>query len=123
MSISGLLVACIVLAILAPWIAAPFVRRPSDQNQQALAQQERERLLVLYERVLTNLRDLEEDHATGKIQTGEFEGEREVWTQRGIDVLKALDNLNSPRPAAPAPTNDDAIEAAIQAYREKQLKS
>ncbi|MEO8396697.1 MAG: hypothetical protein ABI700_27135, partial [Chloroflexota bacterium] len=83
--------------------------------------------LVYYERVLRNIHDLDEDHAIGKIDEGEYSSEREEWAQRGAQVLQALDSITEKSVIAETPADDaavdgaidDAIEAAIQTYRQR----
>ncbi len=124
MSMEGVLIALVLVAGTALWIASPLLhaRRPASADTQA--QKRRERLAVYYERVITNLRDLDEDFATGKIAEGDYQTEREVWMQRGIQALKALDGVETEIIAVAAETDDhidqqidEAIETAIAAYR------
>ena len=125
MSVEGLMAASVLLAIVALIVVAPLLRRDSDHADDARLQKQRERLLVYYERVLTKIRDLDEDHATGKMLDVDYGQEREEWVQRGIHVLRALDNLHAQNIIPEAITDDaavdeaidDAIEAAIKAYR------
>jgi type II secretory pathway component PulM len=119
MSVPGLLVALVLLVAIIIMIVPPlFEREKPSEDESAAAQAElgaqRERLLAYYNRVLTNIRDLDEDQATGKINPADYETERELWMQRGIQALKALDE------SAPAdvPT-DDPVEKAVAAYRER----
>lgn len=127
MSIGGLLVGGIILLITLAWIGSPFLKRRSHlKNEDVLREKHRERLLMVYERVLTNIRDLDEDQATGKMQLGDYQQEREGWVQRGIDVLKALDDIEATSVITPADGNDDQaidsqIEEAIAAYRAKRV--
>jgi hypothetical protein len=126
MSIGGLIFFMLLLAGVALVIGAPLLRHTRvDTTDDLHIQKQRERLLVYYERVLTNLRDLDEDHATGKMPDEAYHAEREEWTQRGVEVLKALDNLKDHSIIPPSVQDeaavdeaiDDAIEAAIAAYR------
>jgi hypothetical protein len=128
MSPQGLVIALALLIIAGLWVAAPLLRRePSQISDDMLLHKKSARLLFYYEQVLTNIRDLDEDHATGKIHTKSYESEREEWVQRGIQILKALDSLHG----VPANTDeagieeaiDDEIEAAIAAYRSKRPAS
>jgi hypothetical protein len=122
MSYEGLFVSFVLAAVVAVLIATPLLRR-DVQRKGFEVQKQRDRLLAYYERVLTNIRDLDEDHATGKMIDEEYAGEREAWVLRGIQVLKALDELDAGRvlpamdEAAADEAIDDALEAAIQAYK------
>ena len=127
MSIAGLVFGLVILLAALIWIGAPLFRRKSNRGgDDALQQKQHERLLLIYERVLTNIRDLDEDHTTGKMQTADYETERETWVQRGIQVLKALDRLDEQQIITDAADDegidqaiDDEIEQAIAAFRAK----
>jgi len=127
MSVEGLIFGLMILLVALAWIAAPLLRREALRpGDDVLLQKQRERLLLIYERVLTNIRDLDEDHTAGKTPTADYEIERETWVQRGIQVLKALDPLDA-QPVFPVAVEDaaldqaidDEIEQAIAAYRAK----
>jgi hypothetical protein len=125
MSIEGLLVGLVVLALALGWITAPLMRKERSSEDEAL-QKQRERLTLIYDRVLTNIRDLDEDYSTGKMGTNDYQTEREIWVGRGVQVLKGLDRLDGGE-VTTAPMDeqavdrdiDDEIEAAIAAYRSK----
>ena len=127
MSSAGSIFGIIMLLAALILIGAPLFRHKNKRvGDDALLQKQRERLLLIYERVLTNIRDLEEDHTTEKMQTGDYEIEREIWVQRGIQVLKALDRLEEQHIIADVVDDegidqaiDDEIEQAIAAFRAK----
>ncbi len=127
MSIAGLIVGLGIVALTLAYIIAPLLRRETvTPTDMLLAQKQRERLLMVYDRVLTNLRDLDEDHSTGKMPDEDYTVEREIWVQRGVEVLKALDELSEAHPltaSAEVEDIDDAIdrrvEAAIREYRKQ----
>lgn len=128
MSIEGIVVSLVILLLTAAAVVLPLWRgRGQAAAEGALLQKQRERLLVYYERVLTNIRDLDEDHATGKIAPDDHAQEREIWVQRGVQVLRALDDLHSHSiiqgavkdTAAADEAIDAAIEASIKAYRQR----
>jgi type II secretory pathway component PulM len=132
MSLGGLAIAVTMLVIVVLWIVVPLLdrRRPAAPDAQAVERQ-RERLLANYERTLRNIRDLDEDYATGKIQPEDYQDEREPWVQRGIQLLMAMDRLEQLdgrtnlaaagvlRPGEADRTVDEAIEAAVAARRKK----
>ena len=128
MSIQGLLFALLLALFVLVWIVMPLFGRPTAPSEEdPLLEKQRERLLVYYERVLRNIHDLDEDHALGKMDEGEYAREREEWAQRGVQVLQALDSITEPGTIAATPAEDaavddaidDAIEAAIQRYRQR----
>ncbi|MFN8376236.1 MAG: hypothetical protein U0694_29610 [Anaerolineae bacterium] len=128
MSAQGLLFALILIGTVALWVFSPLVteppkRRDSFHGQGAIPRQ-REQLSELYEQALRNILDLDDDYATGKTSGIDYQRERERWTQRAISLLKALDSLDAQSIMAPETPEDaevdDAIEAAIAAYRSKQ---
>jgi len=97
-------------------------RRPSGDDAgrggvqiqiEALLDRQRERLEVYYERVLTNLHDLDEDYATGKLDKAEYEHDRALWVERGVQALKALEELDTEHLVAPVMADDATIDEAI----------
>ncbi len=126
MSIEGLILGFIVLSAVVLVVALPLLRRdaPFDQQAAQVARQ-RERAQLYYERVLRNMSDLDEDHALGKLDDASYAQEREVWSSRGVQVLKALDTLEAGTLIAAQGAEDaeidrsldDAVEAAIAEYR------
>jgi hypothetical protein len=126
MSIEGVVLGFIILSIVALVVALPLLRRDAPFDQQAMqVARQRERAQLYYERVLRNLRDLDEDHALGKLDDASYGQEREAWAQRGVQVLKALDSLEAGSLIAAKDADDaqidrsldDAVEAAIAEYR------
>ncbi len=123
MSLEGLVITLTLLVIVGLWNAAPLLQ--SRRKGDAASTQQRDRLLAHYERVLTNIRDLDEDEATGKIQSEAYAGEREQLGLRGIQILMALDALGGKTPvqaeneAEVERSVDHQIEAAVAAYRKQ----
>ncbi len=115
----GLSLALIAIVLL--WVAAPLLRhkpRFADQGEAISI----ERLSVHYERVLTALRDLEEDHRLGKLSNTRYTDEREHWMAQGIEILAELDRVGALSPADQTVGELDAaidhqIEKAVAAYR------
>ena len=92
---------------------------PGRAEAEVNLQLQRERVFSYYERVLTNIRDLDEDFQTGKLAEAEYREEREVWVNRGIRLLRVADSLDR-EPGlgeADAEAIDRAIEAAVRAAR------
>ncbi|MCC7209081.1 MAG: hypothetical protein IT323_17350 [Anaerolineae bacterium] len=136
MSLESLVIGLTLLIIVGLWAGAPLLgRRRARLNPTDLTHKQAERLQVHYERLLTNLRDLEEDYATGKVQPEDYRAERERLVARGVQILMALDQhqaglapvvttQTSGHAASAASADIDAdidqeIEAAIAAYRQR----
>lgn len=123
MSIPGLIVSTIILALVLAWVGAPFIQRHIDTAPRDNATlRQRERLQIYYERVLRNLHDLDEDFATGKLNGGDYHTDRALWAQRGVAALRALDTLDSEHLVAPETADDAAVDAAIDAFIENAIK-
>jgi hypothetical protein len=128
MSIEGLIIGFVLLSLVVLIVGLPLLRRDTRYaDEAAQAERQRERALAYYERVLRNLRDLEEDHTLGKLDEAAYRAERESWAERGVQVLKALEQLDAGALIAPASADDaaidrtleDAVEQAVQAYRQR----
>lgn len=122
MSLFGLLIGLALLAALMLVLAWPFFVPPSPSLDDQLERQ-RQRAHAYYERVLANIRDLDEDYRTNKIDQAEYQAEREAWAARGVVVLGLLDDLAQRQAitdlGADAAHIDAAIEAAVQARRQE----
>lgn len=110
MSIEGLLIALILTGGVILLVGIPWLRHdtPKHAHDAQIARQY-DRARVYYERVLRNLRDLDEDRALGKVSPEEYSAERAIWSQRGVEVLKTLDRLA----AGQLVVAEDADEAAV----------
>jgi hypothetical protein len=72
-SVEGLIATLAVLMMVALWAGMPLFRnRSNDVIEDGMTRKRHERLLVYYDRVLTNIRDLDEDHLTGKINFSDY---------------------------------------------------
>ncbi len=121
MSIAGLLISIILTLAALAFVLKPLLRPAREDRLSGgnLALQ-RDRISAYYERVLTNIRDLDEDFSTAKIGAEDYRREREVWVERGIRLLRVQDQLDlqHPRTGSDAERIDRAIEAAVSAYRD-----
>lgn len=76
MSTEGVIAAVVMVIIGLVWLAFPLLRRKSSLNVQEVARQkERAALLTTYERTLASIRDLDDDHLTGKLSEADYETE------------------------------------------------
>lgn len=119
MSIVGLISAVVMLLLVVIFIAIPFLSQ-QRQSARAFSNKQRERALAYYERVLTNIRDLDDDLATDKIHQDEYEIERERWMERGVALLKMLDELDNTNPII---TNENANDADIDHAIEQAISA
>lgn len=129
MSAAGLALSILLVLAFAVWVALPFIQRAAGDSPggDRVVARQRERLQVYYQRVLRNLHDLDEDHATGKLNTDEYTVERARWVQRGVEALRTLETLDAQHLVAPAQADaaaideaiDRAIEAAVNSHRQQ----
>ena len=127
MSLTGLVMGLVIFVGVLLFVVTPLIGRSgTDTPVDILLEKQRERLLIVYERVLGNIRDLDEDLSTNKMSEADYGAERELWVQRGIQVLKTLDALNAKEMLTYSPVAEDIdraidkrIEAAVEAYRSK----
>ena len=121
MSVPGLAFALLLSLLAAAIVARPLLRpaRPGRAAENSL-RLESDRVETYYERVLNNIRDLDEDYATGKLSDDDYRGERELWAQRGMRLLRVKDQLareRRPLTDGDGERIDRAIEEAVAAYR------
>ena len=132
MSTEGTIAAIVMLVLGVAWLALPILRRRFSAGADELARQkERDALTTVYERTLASLRDVEEDHLTGKLAQADYEAERAHWMEQGVAVLQELEKLGGKKSAklrkafaAEQPASDqdadamldDAIEQTIANY-------
>ncbi|MBI1282252.1 MAG: hypothetical protein GC179_29265 [Anaerolineaceae bacterium] len=127
MSLPGLVMGLVIVVGLVLFVAGPLLQRSdTTTTEDERIEKQRERLLIVYERVLGNIRDLDEDHTTLKMSDEDYATERELWVQRGIQVLKTLDELDAKYVVTTSVTPEDIdraidtrIEAAVAAYHAK----
>ena len=116
MSIGGLLISFALTLAAAALTAYPLLRSSGQNRSRSGVQEQAERVQTYYERVLTNIRDLDEDFSTGKIREADYREEREVWVHRGIRLLRVQDQLA----ADDEERIDRAIEDAIRTWRHRE---
>lgn len=133
--IGSIVLALICLAI----VSYPLFKRQVALGDTARQQREQDELVTSYERVVTAIRDLDEDFNTGKLHREDYDPERERWVARGVTLLHqleaagAVNRIQKPTKnghskvkakinTESAELADDEIEAAVARYRE-QLQS
>lgn len=120
MSLEGLIAALVLTTITLIIIGRPLFAASTERDTSTSRQ--RVRAQAYYERVVRNIRDLDDDHSIGKIATEEYQTEREIWVQRGSVVLKLLDDLEQ-TPLTSASADDAAIDAAIEHAVQKMAQT
>ena len=123
MSFEGLVLGALIVTFTLLVIVYPLLRHPPQSDlSNARSEKARERLNVYYQRVLRNLRDLDEDFDLGKISVDDYAADRDAWMLRGVQALKALDDLkfqgdsllNASDDSSLDQAINDAIETAVQ---------
>ncbi|HYO88958.1 MAG TPA: hypothetical protein VER79_09935 [Candidatus Limnocylindrales bacterium] len=138
METGSLIIVLVIAALGAAVLALPFVRRHGSSEA---SQREKERTVLVndYARVVSSLRDLEEDHNTGKLSDAAYEVEKTRLSEQGVILLESLDkegllpasrrNGAPPTPGSVPVTADaadqaldEALEAAIARYASAKVK-
>jgi hypothetical protein len=112
-----LILALLILVIL--FISRPFFERPTDKGVTMNMQEEHDysSLLAERDRILNALQELDFDHVLGKIPAEDYPSQRAVLLQRGTEILKKLDEIQSPGLTGTGDDLDARIEAAIARRR------
>ena len=102
-------------------LVVAFIARPLAERRSRLVTPEEHRLSGLQaerDKILAMIREVEMDHAMGKIPDGDFETQRAALVARGSSVLREID-AQAGASASPAAADDldAAIEAAVTARR------
>jgi double zinc ribbon protein len=113
MDFGSLLLSLALLLLVAFLVARPLLeQRGTPEKESGPADQ----LLAQRDSLLVALRDLDFDHATGKISDDDYTPQRAQLVAEGVAVLKQLDALR-PATLEPAQSAEDALERAIAARR------
>jgi hypothetical protein len=90
-------VVAVVVAITVAVVAWPFLSPERGVPEQALSPHDRDRLALLEQRdaAYAGLRDLEQDHRTGKVSDQDYEDERVRLRTEAAAALRGLDQLDS----------------------------
>lgn len=127
MSTAGLVLTGILVLVSLAVLALPLVRHQGTVVDGV--QRSKETLAAEYERVLSIIRELDDDYNVGKVTPEVYQRERAQWTEQGVQLLQALEQ-SAPavkarvnrtvkaQPAAETPEQvlDQAVEQAIAAY-------
>lgn len=106
-----------LIGLVALFVSRPFfeIRRPARKEQ---ADQQISALMAERDRVLNALSELDFDYTVGKVPEEDYPVQRSILLQSGANVLRQLDQLQNPSPAAmPVDNVEESIEAAIAARR------
>jgi hypothetical protein len=124
MSIEGLIGLIIMLVVGSGALLLPFIttRAKSIGSRKRQLDLSRDELLASYERVLSTLRDLEDDFKSHKMNPADYEQERAHWSQYGIKLLSLLEGHTEVDDDLQADPNadlilDNSVEEAIKNYR------
>jgi double zinc ribbon protein len=110
----GSLLLGFALLLLVGFVVARPLLEPHPAPEKGISPADR--LAAQRDSLLTALRDLDFDHATGKIGDDDYAPQRAQLVAQGVVVLKQLDALRPAMPQ-PAPNAADAVERAVAARR------
>lgn len=116
MDIGSIFIGLALLALVAFVVAQPFLENQGVRERPVT---QAEALTAEREQVLDALRDLDFDHAMGKLADEDYTPQRARLLARGVELLKQLDAVTAAAPARPgaAEALDDQLERAVAARR------
>lgn len=123
MSIEGLIGLVVMVIMGLVGIGLPFLTTKSSSTNPRKRELDmtRDELITTYERVLSSLRDLEDDYKSHKIHASDYEREHEYWSQYGIRLLQLLEGNDVDESDSNADDDDlqldHSVEEAIKNYR------
>jgi hypothetical protein len=119
MDVGSVLLGFALLLGVAVYVARPLIEKRGLNAKEFSAA---DALLAQRETVLNALRDLDFDHATGKITDDDYAPQRERLLAQGVAVLKQLESLGVAVTGNGAAA-DDSIEQAVRARRKPAAAS
>jgi hypothetical protein len=117
MDIGSILLGVALLLVVVFFVARPLTEQGAARERELTPG---DQLSFERDRTLTALRDLDFDHATGKILDEDYAAQRAQLVAQGVGILKQLDALASraPRSNGHAPASaEDEIEQAVARLR------
>jgi hypothetical protein len=116
---ASLMLAAVVIGV-GFYVAIPFIA-PRRAAAVGASEHELSSLLAERDRLIGALRELDFDHALGKIPDEAYPEQRAQLLQRGAEVLRQIDAISPPTAQAqagkPGPDAEMRIEAAVAARR------
>jgi hypothetical protein len=100
---AGLLVALLLAAGVAIFVAAPLVAPDAMLERRSRRLSDEDELLSARETALAALRELEDDRATGKVGIEDYDVAKASLTARYVAVVKRLDAVEAARTVGPRP--------------------
>jgi hypothetical protein len=119
MDIGSLLLALALLLLVAAFIARPVVEQTASRTADEAASAAGD-LITQREAILIELRELDFDHAIGKISDDDHAAQRARLVARGAELLRLLDKLPADEAPGPAGDLDAEIERLVSARRKPQ---
>lgn len=132
MDIAAIVIVLVIAGVGLLWLAFPFFNRAGLQAEGAFKQRDREKLLVDYERILTTIRELDDDFRLGKLSQETYQMEREAWAEQGTILVEQLEKLKASTPSrppkskppkGPQPDADSDLDAALEQAIAKYAKA
>ena len=110
----AILIGLVLLAAIGFYVSRPLAQ--SRRASQAAGAVDTQSLEAQRESLYTQIKELDLDHATGKVNDEDYTRQRADLVAQAAAVLKQLDGV-APQPALAAPAAQDNLEALIAARR------
>ena len=118
MDLGFIFTALALFILVAAFVARPLIEKMSGVETEKTHADD---LFAQREAILIELRDVDFDHDTGKMNDDDHKEQRARLTAKGVEVLRALDALKSQEVAPLLNTVEDEIENLIAIKRGKKI--
>ena len=117
MDILSILIGAALAALLVVFVSRPLWKA----RRVTRAESQLDTLQAQYESLLTQIREMDFDHATGKVTDEDHASLRESLVGEAAGVLQQIDAQFEAMPGARVETREDEIERAVAARRQSKL--
>ena len=107
MDLGFIFTALALFILVAAFVARPLIEKMSGAEAEKTHADD---LFAQREAILIELRDVDFDHDTGKMNDDDYKEQRARLTAKGVEVLRALDSLKTETVAPQVNTVDDEMK-------------
>ncbi len=120
MEIFAILLGLVILAGIAYYVSRPLIQPKRSLNASGA---DTASLIEQRESLYTQIKELDMDHATGKVNDDDYQRLRAELVAQAAEVLRQIDGVSAAPAVTPAVAQTDDVEAMIAARRKTRSAS